>query len=422
MLAKDTYNGLTMKGHVRTKQKCPKCTGKFGKGQGGLVCPKCLTTPNRFFVDFFWHGERIKIYKDSSGQVLDSYRRADRLLAHIRWEVDNQRFNLAKYQRAKFEPYQMTNFSKKWLKEVELRYNAGEVSYSTFDKYKKFVERFIVDFFTTEDVRTIDTLRVKQFNLCLAEQKVRSGNLMSAKYRQDIIGVLRIMYNDALKAGELTRVQVPVFPEVEVPETDFDILTEDEQDEVLAKIPSHDRPIYNFILWYGVRPSEGRALMRDSIIGDFEQVVIRRTFTRNNKLRENPKENKWRVISLLEETREILRSLEISLTGFVFVNKQNRPYSQSYLNDNWNKACDEAGFKYIPLYHASRHSLGTKLAQEGHGEDVIAKVLGHSDTKNTRKYTRYDAKSWKEYYQRRNVRKATVHKLSPGKKGFTKDK
>ena len=116
-----------------------------------------------------------------------------------------------------------------------------------------------------------------------------------------------------------------------------------------------------------------------------------------------------------DETKEILKSLPISLTGFVFVNKWGRHYSQDYLNTTWNKACRDAEFRYIPLKNASRHSLGTKLAMEGKDETLIAKVLGHSDTKTTRHYVRYASDALKDFYKRRNLKKASVSKLSAGK-------
>ena len=137
--------------------------------------------------------------------------------------------------------------------------------------------------------------------------------------------------------------------------------------------------------------------------------------SRNNRLRENHKEGKWRTISLLDETRKILRALPTSMTGFIFVNSWGRPYSQSYLNDTWNEAFSEVGYRYIPLYHGSRHSLGTKLANDGLGKEIIATVLGHSNTKTTERYARYASDSLKPFYQRRKTKKGTVHELSPGK-------
>jgi len=101
----------------------------------------------------------------------------------------------------------------------------------------------------------------------------------------------------------LIRAQVPVFPTIEVPDPGFEVLQENEQDEILEKIPDFDRPIFGFILQYATRPSEARAIKRDAVIGDFDKIVIRRTFTRNNRLKDNPKEGKWRSISLVEETK-----------------------------------------------------------------------------------------------------------------------
>lgn len=76
-----------MLGTVRTKQKCPKCGGKFVGNP--LHCSSCLTTPARYFLDLSWPGSgRIKIYSGKDGHPLDSYERADRLLTAIRYEID----------------------------------------------------------------------------------------------------------------------------------------------------------------------------------------------------------------------------------------------------------------------------------------------------------------------------------------------
>lgn len=404
-----------MIGRIRTEQRCPRCKGTFAETPDGLMCVKCLTQPTRYLIDVYWKGKRPRIFKDSSGQVLDSFERADRLLNHIRWEIDNHKFRPEKYVRTKYEPYMMEVFALDWLAEQELRQRSNEISYSSYQKFKGIVERYIVPYFGRDDMRTIGTKGIKNFNLHLAGLKVRGKTLMSPKYREDIMGILRQMYNDSLKSEEISRAQVPVFPTIEVPDPGFEVLQENEQDEILEKIPDFDRPIFGFILQYATRPSEARAIKRDAVIGDFDKIVIRRTFTRNNRLKDNPKEGKWRSISLVEETKEMLRSLPLSMTGFLFVNKWDRPYSQSYLNDVWNESCDKAGFRRIRLYHASRHSLGTKLADEGYSEDMIATVLGHSNTKTTKRYVRYASDPLKKFFERRN-KKGTVSRLSVTKK------
>ena len=79
---------------------------------------------------------------------------------------------------------------------------------------------------------------------------------MSPKYREFVIGLLRNIYYDGMNSGDLLRSQVPVFPNVETPPKHFDILTEDEQDQILAKIPDYDFPIFHTIITYGIRSSE----------------------------------------------------------------------------------------------------------------------------------------------------------------------
>lgn len=406
------YGDLCMKGKIRTEQKCPKCREKFQRYNNGIFCSGCMIQPDRFFIDIYQNKKRLRIFKDHNGEVLDSWQRSERLLGHIRWEIDNKRFDPDRYIKTKSDSYQFKIYSENWLDEQKIRYEANEISYGTFYKNKRILEQYIIDYFGLDDIRQITTRNVKDFNLHLSKIKVKGGNVMSAKYREFIIGLLRQIFYDGLKSGDLNRSQVPVFPTVETQQKFFQVLSEDEQDEILSKIPEYNFPIFHTILTYGIRPSEVRALKRDCILGNYDQIVLRRTFTRNNRLRENPKENRWRIISLLDETRTILKSLEVSFTGFVFINKWDRPYSQSYLNNTWNEACTEAKYNYIPLKNASRHSLGTKLAMQGYGENIIAKVLGHADTKVTKHYTRYASESLKPFFKREKNKKAIVKKLA----------
>jgi hypothetical protein len=74
-----------MKGTIRTKEKCPKCGGKF-EGQP-LECQNCLTQPRRYFIDLYWQ-KQIKLYLGRDGVALDSWLRAERLLTAIRHEID----------------------------------------------------------------------------------------------------------------------------------------------------------------------------------------------------------------------------------------------------------------------------------------------------------------------------------------------
>jgi site-specific recombinase XerD len=47
--------------------------------------------------------------------------------------------------------------------------------------------------------------------------------------------------------------------------------------------------------------------------------------------------------------------------------------------------------------------LGTKLADEGESPEMVAQVLGHTDTKTTKKYARYGTRALKPFFKRRNM-------------------
>jgi len=85
---------LSMRGKIRTKEKCPSCGGKFTELPRGIVCTKCGTIPRRYYLDLnVIEGSRVRIYSDRDGQPFDSYRKALRALEVIRYEIDNHTFD-----------------------------------------------------------------------------------------------------------------------------------------------------------------------------------------------------------------------------------------------------------------------------------------------------------------------------------------
>ncbi len=63
-------------------------------------------------------------------------------------------------------------------------------------------------------------------------------------------------------------------------------------------------------------------------------------------------------------------------------------------NQVFNKALkllsDEAGFQKNITSHVARHTAATTLVRSGVSLDVVAKILGHSDTAITLIYAKYE--------------------------------
>ncbi len=87
-----------MSGKVRTREKCPRCSGAFKIiEEVDIFCPPCGTKPESFFIRLYWQGKEHRIAKDRDNHTLDSYRRAHRMLEKIRSEIDGRTFDLSDY-------------------------------------------------------------------------------------------------------------------------------------------------------------------------------------------------------------------------------------------------------------------------------------------------------------------------------------
>ena len=91
--------GDTMKGTIRARGHCPKCGEKFKHiRKVGYLCPDCKTVPKRFVIDDLWFdGQRIRVYSNKQGQVLEGYQQAHDLLSAINQEIKDHTFDASHY-------------------------------------------------------------------------------------------------------------------------------------------------------------------------------------------------------------------------------------------------------------------------------------------------------------------------------------
>lgn len=374
--------GLSMHGKIRSKQKCRRCGGKFTDTGRALTCPACLIMPEKYFVDLLYEGQRIKLYKDLEGYTLDSYRRANRLLGHIRYEIDNDEFDLKIYIKSNFEEFQFDKYVWAWFDRSTVK-----LAPSTKSKRKGFIKNYHIPFFAKKNIRKIRGGKVEDYLLDLprlfGEIEKNKQKTMSDKQRKNVMDDLHKMFTDALRREDIMR--IPVFPGVEFETPMFNWIDRETQEKILEQIHSYDRDVFRFIILTGARPGEIRALKWDCI--DLKQGVIylKRTFS-DTVLKEATKTKKWRPLPITDELLEILKKQGRSISGFVFVNQYGRHYT-SKINCIWNDACKKVGVD-ITLYNGTRHSFGSQRINEGFRLEEIGAVMGHSDVKMTKRYAR----------------------------------
>jgi len=370
---------------IRTKEKCKRCGRNFKECRDGLVCPRCGTVPRKYFIDFSFRGERVRIYSDKNGQVLSSWEQASRLAEHIRYEIDHDIFDPELYRAEDVKKFRLDYLTEKYLREKKKELKPSSFT-SKRNKFRKFLEYLKEE--NVSDVREIRALHINDFVNSLYEKE------LAPKTIKNHVTEIEAFLNWCLKLQIIK--QKPAVPDIKVPETPIKWLAIKEQLEILNAIPERHRDIFLFMFIYGTRPGETRALQWDCIHFRDNIVEIRRTFS-EKKLVEITKQNKIHYLPFVEPIEEMLkRRAENRPLPFVFWHQDSpskRPshYSGSKLRRIFREACEKVGICDITLYQAVRNSRVMQLLESGASYEEAGAVVGHSSPQTTRRYGRLRA-------------------------------
>ena len=318
----------------------------------------------RYCVQIYWERKRYKIW-NYRGLPLWHEKTAQKLLDKIRAEIDNNEFQPTAYLPK--SPLSVSEYCEQWLRIID-------VSPNTHKDYRYSIRKFIVPFFGDKDMR-----RIRHNDLCEFYKWIPRA----PKGKYNVMSCLRTVLRHAWRNEDIPK--VPPFPKRSYdPPQEIKYLTLEQQEQVLEAIPERHRPIFQFMMEYGLRPGEARALMKDCVTD--KMITIRRAFS-ENLLRETTKTRRIRKYGITPYMRGVLDSFPGNLTGFVFIRDDGKPYTSKNLNDVWREACQKAGVE-IKLYNAVRHSLGCQMLDQGAELELVRDILGHTRSDMTRRYAR----------------------------------
>ena len=318
----------------------------------------------RWFVQVRWQGKTYQIWR-YNGEPIWHEKTAIKLLNKIRSEVDDKTFQPKFYFPE--SPLSMRVYSMRWLTLINVKPN-------TLKDYRYSVRRFIIPFFGDMDIRKIRHSDIVEFQ--------KSINRCE-KGRYNVVSCLKTMMRWAWRNEDI--VKVPPFPKItqgQLPEVKY--LSLEQQEKALQAIVPRHRAIFQIGMEYGLRIGEMRALQWDCVSED--KIIIKRAFA-ENQLMETTKTGLIRESLLTPYAKEIIKSLPMTGSIFVFVREDGKPYTDKNLNTIWKTACAEAKIEPIKLYNAVRHSLGCQLLDLGIDMDIVQKQLGHTDARMTQRYT-----------------------------------
>lgn len=109
------------------------------------------------------------------------------------------------------------------------------------------------------------------------------------------------------------------------------------------------------------------------------------------------------VLELVKEYYR-LNQQEIDKSGFFFVNRQGKRFSEQSIRRMIRKYSCQAGISIHITPHMFRHSVATYLLEEGVDIMYIQKILGHSSIKTTQIYLHIASKKQMEILKERHPR------------------
>lgn len=372
--------------------------------------------PEKFFVDMSWKGDRIRVFSDKTGKPLDSYVRADEVRDSISNEVKTHSFDPLKYIKAEASKFWAVNLLERFQKDK---------TKAIAPSYRRNYSRGIMiarAFFKTKDVRDIRKLDIINYiDYCRETYPEWSGKTL-----KNYIDLFKTFMNYLRNDLEVISA-VPPFPDIDCEERTFKWVSADDQAKLFGMVPDDHKPIIAFLMLHGCQPGEARALKCKDVKLEQRFVTIAATFSDNvYRQRRKGKKAKALTIPIHVELYDFIadRVRSSHPEAFLFVNpKTGAPYSRAKINKIWKavRTLSGIGPYELRLYDASRHSFASQLVNSGTTLFQVSKLLGHSSTKMSEKYSHADLEKLRTELSRISLKSnRTVTNLSPGKKGGSK--
>lgn len=386
--------GLTMRGDIRSRQWCPVCGARgqyhfqdFGRGRRALVCQCGQFLATKLFVRVNWQGKTYDIRTDENGRTFENYQHAERAQGEISAQIENSldpgrrgpTFNPKYWTGKKTKSLLWENYLKAYLAREQKK--CSPATYS----HKQALARHLA-WFNGRLIREIKAGDIDDFAALPCLQLA-----LAPKTRADLVGLLGHIFNQAVRREDIK--QAPPLPHVEVPRKPIKWMNPEQQAQVMEHIAPPYRPIFMFLMQYGARVAEACALCWDCVDTANQAFTLARTFSRR-KLADTTKARRHNSLPILGWFEQYLDSRPVGIGKTpVFKNPDACPrrnptgfFVPDFLRAVWRDALKKAGYEYIPLKNATRHSVGNQRRREGWDPAIIARLLGHASTKHTSQF------------------------------------
>lgn len=271
-------------------------------------------------------------------------------------------------QRQTFE-----QFAHKWLEEYVVPNN----KYSEQKAKRYILSASLIPFFGKIVIGHIGTQQVERYKA--AQIKLGVGN-------KTINNRLAVLNKCLLTAYEWLELDAapPKIRKLKCSPAKTDYLSQEEAALLLSHADGILHEMLLTTLRTGMRQGEIKALQWESINWQNRTIAVLHSWNDEKKVLEAPKNNREHIIPMEAEVYEILARRK-KKTGFVFLDKSGKPFSEKILNPRLATVCKKAGLRKI-TWHTLRHTFATHLTMMGVAPNTVQMLLGHATIVTTMRY------------------------------------
>jgi integrase len=216
---------------------------------------------------------------------------------------------------------------------------------------------------------------------------------LSRKSVNNHLTVLRKLLSTAVEWRVLA--SIPQIKWLKTPPAEFDFLTYDEVDRLVAAAVGEWRTLITVAARTGLRQGELRALRWQDVDLDGGRIIVRRSVWREIVV--SPKNGRTREIALSRKAAVAL-SQHPRRGDCVFSTADGSMLSKGAMRwPLWN-ACDRAGLRRIG-WHCLRHTFASHLVMRGAPIKAVQELLGHSTIEMTMRYAHLSPDARREVVQ-----------------------
>ena len=340
--------------------RCCRCHSGLNEDGDG-ICPRCKKAKS-VYIDLYCNRKhrRLRFGLDWTGTL--------KKLRKIRSDIDERTFQISDYDASIKSPNLFAARYDEWL---ESRKTDG-LAPATMELYRYHMKGAL-EHLGDEDVRKID---YDTLDACFKSLKMRGTS------KRTVRSVLHAFFV-WMRIRKIIKV-LPPFPVIRATGAQKKyVLTIEQQEEAIRKLPEHLQDIFRLMTFSGARVSEILTLKLPDINLERGELTINRTWSAR-KIKENTKTDSPRIFPLYGEAFDIIRRNLKGRVGdvYLFARANGRPYSYSFIQGAWREYSGTG----IPIKDATRRSWATNMRHAGAPLDAIRQGLGHSTVKTTEKY------------------------------------